>query len=578
VTITSHPANPTNQTTAHFTYTSTKARSKFQCQLDEGEYSACTGTKSYEGLSDGSHTFMVTASDAIGNANLAPASFTWTIDTTPPDTTITSQPPLSTNSAAASFDFTSTEPGSTFECGLDNRDYAACTSPEDYTGLSAGSHTFMVRAADAVGNVDPTPAQYTWTITASIAATITDHPSDPSKSQNASFSFTSNRAEATFQCRLDNGSYSACASPLTYSGLTEDSHTFNVKAVDATGSEESEPAQYTWAVSLPVAVDISSVFDGLPIPGSPAFAAIGVTPPLITRPASPRELAFSAVAGNDQNGTFQTGIAVDMSPYLLMKGKELSLEQYQDSARKRDLSRLQLSFAAEKGEMENETAMRLATAVRWILWDDGDIRLDPDLLSCVNAEQQEEEVHLSQGGSTSAPGSGCGEKIVRRNWNKSAADVGVATSLIDKKGTGGSFSTDGFNVWSSVSYGFDRIDRMKENSQITFLARYRKDETVQTSDFSNRFYTRDRFSLGFQYRFGEPRLAFLFQGQYLQTKAPGRATGESYRSSLGAEFTLIKSVWLELEVGRFMQGSSRENPSFMTFQVKWAVPEKTMTR
>ena len=592
VTITSHPAHPTNSTSAKFTYTSTKARSKFQCQLDDGVYSACSGTTSYEGLPEGTHTFTVTASDAAGNANLVPATFTWTIDTTPPHTVITSQPPVSTSSSSAQFGFTSMETTSTFECRLDGSDYAACTSPEDYPGLSMGPHTFMVRATDAAGNVDPTPAHYAWTITSSFEATITDHPSDPSNSANASFSFTSNRAGATFQCQLDSGGYSACASPLAYSGLTEDSHTFSVKASDAAANEDSEPTNYTWTISLPAAVDISSVFDGLPLPGSPAFAAMGATPPLITRPASPRELAFSAVAGNDQNGRFETGIAVDMSPYLLLKGKELSLEQYQNRTMERDLSRLQLSFAVTKGQMTNEPAMRLATAVRWIIWDDGDVRLDKDLLACMRGERQEpagtgpetaEEARAGRSGENNvieAPAS-CREESIKRNWNKSAADVGIAANLIDKEGNGGSFSSDGYGAWASVSYGFDRFDSLKNNSQIILHARYRKDEAALTSSNPNKpslFFPRDRFSLGLQYRYGEPQLALLLQGLYVQTKSEGLAADASFRPSVGVELRVVDSVWFELEVGGIMQHTSQENPSFMTFQIKWAPSEKNATR
>jgi hypothetical protein len=87
-------------------------------------------------------------------------------DTTPPDTSITSAPPASTASTSASFSFTSTETNSTFECKLDAGAYGACTSPKSYAaGLATGSHTFSVRAKDVAGNVDPTPATYTWTIT-----------------------------------------------------------------------------------------------------------------------------------------------------------------------------------------------------------------------------------------------------------------------------------------------------------------------------------------------------------------------------------------------------------------------------
>ncbi len=583
VTITSHPADPTNSTVANFTFVSTKARSKFQCQLDDDVYSACTSTRSYESLLAGSHTFRVKVFDAVGNTDLAPASFTWTIDLTPPHTEITSQPPKETDSDSAPFSFTSTKAGSTFQCRLDGTEYRGCVSPKTYTGLALGPHTFAVRATDVAGNIDPTPPRYAWTITASFMATITEQPSDPSRTTSGGFSFTSNRDGATFQCQLDSGSYSACTSRMTYTGLTEDRHTFSVKAVDSTGKEESEPAQYSWTVSLPLAAKtgIADMFEGQAIPDSPAFAALGATPPLITRPASPRKMAFSLVEGYDQNGTIQTGVAADLSPYLLLHEKELTLEQYQNSTREQDLSRIQLSLAVTKEAMSNNATMHLATSVRWTIWDEGDIRLDKELLTCINRDQQEshpygmvsERPNAGSGGPDVSSDSlipFCRQESINRNWNKSAADVGLAPSWIDKGDTGGGLSSDGFSAWASVSYGLDRFEMLKNNSQITLQARYRRDEAVPKQDFSDQFLNRDRMYLGLQYRYGDPQRTFLLQGLFVQSKTEGQAANESFRLSYGAEFKVIDNVWLELQVGGMLQQSNRENPNFITFQIKWA--------
>ncbi len=86
-------------------------------------------------------------------------------DTTPPQTTIDSAPASSTTATDADFTFSSSEPGSTFACALDGASFTSCFSPAQYSGLAAGAHTFAVRATDAVGNTDPTPANYNWTIT-----------------------------------------------------------------------------------------------------------------------------------------------------------------------------------------------------------------------------------------------------------------------------------------------------------------------------------------------------------------------------------------------------------------------------
>ena len=83
-------------------------------------------------------------------------------DVVPPETTITAAPPGNSRSASASFSFVANEPDVQFQCRLDGAAFAACSSPTTYTGLAAGSHTFAVRAIDAAGNVDPTPATHTW--------------------------------------------------------------------------------------------------------------------------------------------------------------------------------------------------------------------------------------------------------------------------------------------------------------------------------------------------------------------------------------------------------------------------------
>jgi 3-phytase len=87
-------------------------------------------------------------------------------DTTPPETTITSGPSGSVSDTTATFGFTSSEPGSTFQCKLVPLESAptSCTSPKAYSSLTAGTqYTFSVWATDASGNTDVTgPATSTF--------------------------------------------------------------------------------------------------------------------------------------------------------------------------------------------------------------------------------------------------------------------------------------------------------------------------------------------------------------------------------------------------------------------------------
>ena len=75
----------------------------------------------------------------------------------PPETTITKAPKTRSSNTRATFEFTSSESGSTFECRLDEKAFVPCQSPATYR-VKKGRHTFEVRAIDGAGTVDPSPA------------------------------------------------------------------------------------------------------------------------------------------------------------------------------------------------------------------------------------------------------------------------------------------------------------------------------------------------------------------------------------------------------------------------------------
>jgi polysaccharide biosynthesis protein PslG len=92
------------------------------------------------------------------------------IHTTPPDTSLDSAPAASVPPGPQTIAFSSSEPGSDFECRLDDAAWSACTSPLPIATLPAGTHSFAVRATDPYGNTDPTPAGAAWQVQAPAAA------------------------------------------------------------------------------------------------------------------------------------------------------------------------------------------------------------------------------------------------------------------------------------------------------------------------------------------------------------------------------------------------------------------------
>jgi hypothetical protein len=88
--------------------------------------------------------------------DLAFKTYVTTPDKTPPETVIGF---VKIKDTTAKFEFTSSEPGSSFQCKLDKHKFKPCASPKKYKHLSGGKHKLKVQAVDAAGNVDATPAK-----------------------------------------------------------------------------------------------------------------------------------------------------------------------------------------------------------------------------------------------------------------------------------------------------------------------------------------------------------------------------------------------------------------------------------
>jgi plastocyanin len=122
------------------------------------------------------------------------------------------------------------------------------------------AYTIRAKATDDENNVSSVVSR-TFIIdrTAPPTPTFTSTPSDPSTSTSASFSFTDAETGVTFECRIDAGTFSACTSPRSYSGLTAGTHTFEVRAVDAAGNR-SGAASDTWTMQACSQVSVNNNF------------------------------------------------------------------------------------------------------------------------------------------------------------------------------------------------------------------------------------------------------------------------------------------------------------------------------
>ena len=263
--ITDNPSTITNQSDASFVFGATEADSTFECSIDGSAFSICESPKGYSNLSEAEHTFRVQATDLAGNTDETPEVFIWVVDRTDPISTIDEKPQEYTNQRSASFTFSADEAIDHFECSFNNAAFAQCESGVSYTDLEDGVYSFRVLAIDLASNTGAA-AEHAWTVdTVTPETTINDEPSSISNSASASFSFTSNEPESTFECTLDGVDFN-CESSVELSNLSEGLHNFSVRAIDRAGNIETEAESRAWTVDTapPVTTIISN-------PGNPSY-------------------------------------------------------------------------------------------------------------------------------------------------------------------------------------------------------------------------------------------------------------------------------------------------------------------
>jgi uncharacterized delta-60 repeat protein len=115
------------------------------------------------------------------------------------------------------------------------------------SGMPFGTYCYVAFARDENGN---------WSEASKLAATpddtrpvvtIDSGPSGDVSSLSASFTFSSDIQDATFQCSLDGAQFETCSSPKEYTHLAEGSHSFSVRGVNAAGHPGSEAVR-SWVV------------------------------------------------------------------------------------------------------------------------------------------------------------------------------------------------------------------------------------------------------------------------------------------------------------------------------------------
>ena len=235
-----------------FAFSSNKTQALFECAMDGEAWEQCESPAEYSNLSLGDHLFRVRAYDLSIPPNYDPTPATRAFRAVPsPETTIVSGPEGEINGPLATFQFSSTVAGSTFECALDLGPFVTCSNPYTLTGLPDGEHLLEVRAKTSDGVVDISPEEWQWAVDGQLPDTaILTGPPAQTVSTGAVFTFSSTEGMVEYECSLDGGLFEGCEAgepPLPESShiaieLTPGQHTLRVRAVDEGGFFDPTPA------------------------------------------------------------------------------------------------------------------------------------------------------------------------------------------------------------------------------------------------------------------------------------------------------------------------------------------------
>ncbi|WP_035058652.1 CARDB domain-containing protein [Andreprevotia chitinilytica] len=274
-----------------------------------GQYSA-----SLTGLADGSHTAKVRATDSLGLVSTIP-SVTWVVDNTAPVITVTGVTAGTTYSGSVTPAITVTD--ANLQSSTITLNGAAFVSGTAVT--ADGSYTLVVNATDKAGNTASSSVAFTITHTPPTATIVAPTAGLIAKTP-ISLIATASSAQtiAKVEYQLDSGTtwtaMTLAGSQYTASltGLSDGSHTANVRATDSLGLVSAIPS-VTWIVdnTAPV-ITVTGVTAGTTYTGT-------VTPSISVTDAN---LQGSTVTLNGAAYTSGTPVTADGSYTLVITGTD----------------------------------------------------------------------------------------------------------------------------------------------------------------------------------------------------------------------------------------------------------------
>lgn len=332
-----------------------------------------------------------------------------------------------------------------------------------------------------------------------------------------------------------------------------------------------------------------------PVPESPAFAILNVTPKQVIRPTTPRQFGAALLSGADPNGNFQNGFALDANPYMVFRGSELSLEEYQGNNVARILANTQLSLATTKADSGDDQSTRTAIGLHIMLFNDADPRSNKDHLECIYPslldavkgappkpsqaakrvkELQESEAELTKRAKD------CHEKFRLESWSASSWSLGMAGIGNSPDGKTDNMRYGGAGAWTSLALDLSKGRRADETrGQIVLHARWRDNEFVADPANKGKQVRQDTAIVAGELRLGTADFNVSLEPAFLHSTVKGRGTENYFQFTAAAEVRIPDTnFWFTLSAGGTTERDLTGNSAFVLGKLKYGFDQKQDAR
>jgi hypothetical protein len=231
----------------------------YKCNLLDGRGRFdCPNGLELVNLPDGTHTLDVAAVDLAGNEDPTPARYQWTVDTVPPNVSVTTPSDGAEVGTRTPLILGTTEGSAVVNVFIDALSVPVGQAIAGADGswsfrpavpLSEAVHYLTVEAVDLAGNkASFGPISFKLTV----RSPETEIVSMPPKTHNSAvsvFVFSSPDGATIFECSLDGAPFESCGATYTVE-MQNGLHRLQVRAVDSAGDRDPTPAAYEWTVMV----------------------------------------------------------------------------------------------------------------------------------------------------------------------------------------------------------------------------------------------------------------------------------------------------------------------------------------